>query len=134
MDAWLTARLSEIRERLTPADEGSLWLLAFDDPTGKPVLAVAIADAIRHLDDSFVRNLVRVTDGIGARAVMFVVPRRTGQPHDGDHRLWQDLQQADTLVLDLLVVAPSNHWSAAHNSAGRAIPATVSMPAPTARE
>lgn len=99
--------------RLTPSDEGSLWLLFFDDPCGEPVVASAIDGGMAHLDE-ILPNLLMIIDDVGAKAVLLAVPRRSGRPQPVDRRLWRELRTVSVSpeILDLVVVGDHEHWSA----------------------
>lgn len=115
MDMWLADRVAEIRTRLMPGDEGSLWILWLDGPQGEPVLACGIEGAMAELDDELVKNLATTIEEVGAAAVLLAVPRRVGVPDAVDRRLWSELRaqvRASVKIVDLVVVGKSQHWSA----------------------
>jgi len=113
MANWLDDRIYGLRGRLTPADEGSLWLLFLDGPRGEVILASAFADAMAHVDAQMTRNLVRILDHVPAVAVLLAVPRADGRPLPVDRQLWSDLEGHDAIPLvDLVVVGETDYWSA----------------------
>ena len=123
MDLWLTARVAEVRRRLTPGDEGSLWILWLDAPQGEPLIAAAVDHATAELDAELLKNLAATIDEVGAAAVLLAVPRRLGVPDAVDRRLWSELHaqvHPSVEIVDLVVVGESRYWSA-----GKAACATV---------
>lgn len=94
--------------------------LLFDDPEDAPILAIAVQDAMAHMDSQMTLNLMYIIDQVPANAALLVIPRRDGIPHDADRQLWRDLQvqlaNASTQSLDLLVVGDRRHWSAMRDS------------------
>lgn len=109
-------RVLQIREHLTPADEGALWVAFSDDPYGEPVLTVAVADALVQMDSHMITNLATIIRQVDPKAVLLVVPRRAGEPLAEDRDLWTEITRTldDTSieVLDLLVVGQTEVWSA----------------------
>jgi hypothetical protein len=116
MERWLSETINEIREKLTPSDEGSLWLLFFDEPLHEPLIASAFDDAMAHVDAQMTRNIAQIIDGAPADAVLVAVPRRDGVPRPVDRRFWQELRtlldDVSPRLLDLVVVGDARHWSA----------------------
>lgn len=113
MPNWLDDRVRDLRVRLTPGDDGSLWLLFLDGPRGEVILATAVDDAMAHVDAQMTRNLIRVLGHVPAGAVLLAVPRADGRPLPVDRRLWSDLERLDALPLaDLVVVGKTDYWSA----------------------
>jgi hypothetical protein len=115
-DAWLQTRIVEIRERMTSADEGSLWTLFFDDPQGAPVIAHAI-DGGAETELNWLPNYAQVLGGVGAAACLLAVVRRDGRPKPEDRQLWRELQvllrgTSDIKVLGFLVVGTAAFWCA----------------------
>jgi hypothetical protein len=125
MDLWLSETIVEIRQRLQPNDEGSLWLLFFDEPLREPLVATAFDDAMAHIEGQLTRNIAHIIDGTPADAVLVAVPRRDGAPRPVDRQLWRDLRALRNGIrprlLDLVVVGDSRHWSAeGHGDLGTA--------------
>ena len=116
MDLWLSETIDEIRQRLAPGDEGSLWLLYFDEPLREPLLASAFDDAMAHVDSRLTRNIATIIEGVPVDAVLLAVPRRDGLPRAVDRQLWRDLRGlldgAGPRLLDFVVVGAARHWSA----------------------
>lgn len=116
MDSWHEERAREIRTALQPQDEGSLWVLFFDDPREAPLLAAPLEGAMSKIDHQLAVNLAMVINEVGSHAVLLAVPRRRGLPAEPDHRLWQQLCEllahSPVEVLDLLVVGSEGLWSA----------------------
>jgi hypothetical protein len=116
MDLRLRETIDGIRERLQPNDEGSLWLLFFDEPLREPVVATAFDDAMAHVDTRLTRNIAQIIDGTGSDAALVAIPRHSGTPRPVDRRLWRDLRalrdRIQPRLLDLVVVGDSRHWSA----------------------
>ena len=116
MDVWLKVTIDEIRERLQPNDEGSLWLLFFDEPLLEPLVATAYDDAMAHVDARLTENIAKIIDAVPADAVLVAVPRRDGAPGPLDRQLWRDLGALRhgfrPRLLDLVVVGETGHWSA----------------------
>lgn len=114
MSTWLDDRIQDMRAHLTPADEGSLWLLLLDKPLGAVVLACAVDDAMTHLDAGMASNLARIVREVPATAMLLVVPRADGRPRDVDRWLWRELQGLwpnSTDLVDLVVVGLGSYWS-----------------------
>lgn len=113
---WLGERVREIRERVTPDDEASLWTLFFDDPVGKPVLAQAVDRGDNQLDADWLPNFARLLELVGAAACLLAIIRRDGRPRPQDQQLWRDLQVlvrgGRCRVLGFLVVGATTHWCA----------------------
>lgn len=84
MSGWQEMRVAEIREQMATDDEASLWTMFFDDPEGEPAMASVIDRAMDKIDLELTRRLAGVTAGVGARAVLFAVIRRDGQPRPED--------------------------------------------------
>lgn len=113
MPNWLDQRVCDLRVRLTPGEDGSLWLLFLDGPQGEVILASAFDDAMAHVDAQMTRNLVRILGHVPAVAVLLAVPRADGRPLPVDRQLWSDLEEVDALSLvDLVVVGEAGYWSA----------------------
>lgn len=116
MRDWREARADEIRAELDPRDEGSLWVLFFDDPHGSPLLATHIEGAMDQMDRQLETNLAMIINEVRPKAVLLAIPRRRGTPADPDRQLWQNLQEllagSPVELLDLLVVGASHTWSA----------------------
>lgn len=114
MTEWMHARVREIRERMAPDDEETLWVLYFDDPNGEPATGSAIVDGARY-DADGLRALAGVIDELRPPAVLLAVTRRSGTPRPSDARLLTDLRQllfGPTEVVDLLVVGRHTWCSA----------------------
>lgn len=116
MEQWCSDTIDEIRERLTPGDEGSLWLLFFEEPLREPLVATAFDDAMAHVNARLPRNIAEIIDATPADAVLLAVPRQDGAPRPVDQQLWRDLHALrDSFrprLLDLVVVGDCRHWSA----------------------
>ena len=116
MERWLSETIDEIRERLVPADEGSLWLLFFDEPLHEPLVASAFDGAMAHVDTQMIRNLAQIIDAAPADAVLVAVPRSDGVPRPVDRRMWRGLRarldDVSPRLLDLVVVGDDRLWSA----------------------
>lgn len=116
MSRWLEMRVAKIREQMATGDEASLWTMFFDDPEGEPAMASVIDRAMDKINLELTRRLAGVTAGVGARAVLFAVIRRDGQPRLEDRLLWLDLQSflrdSTTKVLAFLVVGATSYWCA----------------------
>jgi hypothetical protein len=115
MSTWLSACVTDVRTRLTPEDEGSLWVLFLDHPRGDVLIATAFDQAMDSIDAEMTRNLQHLIWMIPAAAVLLVVPRREGLPCKADLDLWQRLrlsQCGDTTLIDLVVVGQADYWSA----------------------
>lgn len=115
MRTWLEERVEDVRERLTADDEGSLWMLLLEDPSGEPVIASAVDGAMAGMDSQLTRNLAMIITEVGAKAVLLAIPRRTGRPHPVDRQLWSDLRHlvgSSTELIDLVVVGDAAYWSA----------------------
>ena len=113
---WLGERIREIREDVTTGDEGSLWILFFDDPEATPVMAHAIAGAADERDTSWLPGLARILEDVAAGAYLVAVIRADGRPRPADDRLWRDLQTllrgSRCRVLAFLVVGATSYWCA----------------------
>lgn len=116
MPRWRDDRVQEIRQQLTPQDDGSLWILYLEDPYGEALLASAVTDAMAQMDRQMTENLGMIITSVAPKAVLLVVPRRDGKPLAVDSQLWSDLQDllsgSTTELTDLLVVGRSRCWSA----------------------
>jgi hypothetical protein len=115
MDRWLDETIDDIRERVQPGDEGSLWLLFFDEPPREPLVAAAFDDAMAHVDEQMIRNVAQIIDAAPAEAVLVAVPRRDGVPRPVDRQFWRDLREllddVSPRLVDLVVVGVGRHWS-----------------------
>lgn len=115
MQTRLDDRVTEVRRKLTPTDEAP-WVLLFDDPADAPLTAMAVADALAHMDDEMTRNLAHIIDEVPANAAVLVAPRDDGSPRAADRQLWEDLDVepcgTKTQLLDLVVVGERGYWSA----------------------
>ena len=124
MSVWLEEMVTEIRERMTPEDEASLWTLFFDDPAGEPLAASAIDNAMNEMDDDGLGRFAWVTQSIGANACLFAVIRSDGKPRPEDRRAWRKLSallaNASTQLLGFVVVGKSAHWAATTDDLGTA--------------
>ena len=114
MDADLLATFAaEIRDRLTPDDEGAIWAL-YLDREDRPLLASAIEDGMAHITDERLHALVYVLANVGAHAVLVAIPRRDGSPLDADRRLQRALRTLmageRTRLVDVIVVG-DYEWS-----------------------
>ncbi len=111
MPRWRDDRVQEIRQRLAPQDEGSLWIFYLEDPYGEALLASAVADAMAQMDRHMTENLAMIITSVAPKAVLLVVPRSDGKPLAVDSQLWRDLQDllsgSTTELTDLLVVGRS---------------------------
>lgn len=116
MELWLSQTIDEIRDRVMPDDEGSLWLLFFDEPLCEPLVGAAFDGAMAHVDSEMTRNIALIIDTAPADAVLVAVPRRDGAPRPVDRQFWRDLRalrdDVAPRLLDLVVVGDRQHWSA----------------------
>jgi DNA repair protein RadC len=113
MSTWLSACVADVRTRLTPEDEGSLWVLFLDHPRGEVLIATAFDRVMDSIDAEMTRNLRHLIGRIPTASVLLVVPRGEGVPCKADLDLWQQLGQCcDTKVIDLVVVGHADYWSA----------------------
>jgi hypothetical protein len=115
MDTLVCSAVAHVRQRRSPADEGSPWVFVFDDTSGAPVLAIAFAACTDAIDEPMLKNLAKVIVGIGSRRVLVAIPRQTGTPNLADHRLWINLSAnmpSCVRLTDLLVVGNTKCWSA----------------------
>jgi DNA repair protein RadC len=113
MSTWLSACVADVRTRLTPEDEGSLWVLFLDHPRGEVLIATAFDRVMDSIDAEMTRNLRHLIGKIPTASVLLVVPRGEGVPCKADLDLWQQLGQCcDTKVIDLVVVGHADYWSA----------------------
>lgn len=115
MQTWLNARVEEIRERLAATDEGSLWLLLFDDPLGEPVLASAIDGAMAQMDPLMESNVAKIINELPVTGVLLAIPRRSGHPLAVDRQLCSALPlriDPSTELIDVVIIGATNHWSA----------------------
>lgn len=113
---WLDDRIREIRERMMPDDEASLWTLIFDDPAGEPLLASAFEGAMSRLDLDWLSNFARILEEVGAAAYLLAVIRHDGRPRPEDQQLWRELQvllrDGASLLLGFVVVGAKRFWCA----------------------
>ena len=120
MSEWLEDRVVQIRERMTPDDEASLWTLFFDDPEGEPAVASVIDGAMHEMNLELVRRFAEVTADVGALAVLFAVIRRDGYPRPEDRQLWRRLRvllsNRTTRTLGFVVVGQASWWAATGDS------------------
>jgi hypothetical protein len=114
MTTWLDARVAEIRERVAPDDEASLWTLFFSDPDGEPTVASAVTNAMNEIDIELVRRFAAIVDGVSATACLFAVVRDDGRPRPEDRQLWRDLRvllrESSTRLLGFAVVGATSYW------------------------
>jgi hypothetical protein len=95
-------------------DEGSLWIMLFEDLHGPPVMATTVVDAMAHLDEILLRNLAWILGELPAKAALLLIPRTDGRPQPVDSQLWPELKrrvQGTIELLDLVVVGPAAYWS-----------------------
>lgn len=115
MTTWLDDRVRELRLRLDRRDEGSLWLLFLDGPSGAVVVASAVDGAMTGMDADLRNNLVSIVRDVRAAAVLLAVPRAEGRPQRADRALWRVMERgcaSTTELVDLVVVGTDNYWSA----------------------
>jgi hypothetical protein len=115
MSTWRDDRVREIRARLQPGDEGSLWMLLFDDPLGEPLAGTAISEAMENLDQAGTEHLASLLRRFEVRAALLAIVRRDGAPRPEDRRLWDGLDElldGEPELIDLLVVGSRRTWSA----------------------
>lgn len=112
---WLQARVTEIRHRMAPDDEGSHWSLFFADAHDAPVIACAIDGGMAELDALVLRSIARIVDDVPAPACLVAVIRHDGKPRPEDHRMWRDLQlllrESDKRLLGFVVVGATTSWA-----------------------
>src|SRR4051812_8651392 len=110
----IPALVAELRTRITPADEGSIWAL-YLDADHRPLLATAADDGLAQLDEQAIRTLAYVLGNVGADAVVVALPRSEGRPYDADRRLYRTLRALmvpdRTELLDLVVIGSACWWS-----------------------
>src|SRR3954454_3183419 len=113
---WLEARVGEIRDLLTPSDEGSHWSLFFSHPLGEPVVAAVVDGAMAEMDSELLRGLMEIIGGVPAAACLVAVIRGDGKPRPEDHQMWHDLRAlmsgTNKRLLGFVVVGTKAHWSA----------------------
>lgn len=129
MGTWLDDQVVGIRQRLSPQDEDSLWVVFFVDPgpapDGEPATAMAIDGAMAHMDGLMTQNLALIIDSVPASAALLAVPRPDGIPRAVDKQLWRDveplLRAGSTELIDLVVVGDSGYWSARADPESRCV-------------
>jgi hypothetical protein len=112
---WIDDRVDELRSLAGDDDEGSLWIMLFEDPHAAPVMATTVDDALAHLDAVLLGNLAWIIDELSAKAALFLIPRYDGWARPVDRQLWSELNarvHGPIELLDLIVVGPSSYWSA----------------------
>jgi hypothetical protein len=117
MATWLCGLVSDVRARLRPDDEGSLWLLFLDQVQGEVIVATAFDSTVDPSNFEVTRGLRRIISEVPSPAVLLVVPRADGLPLAVDKELWSELNAAPTPgteFVDLLVVGAETYWSASH--------------------
>jgi hypothetical protein len=117
MATWLCEHVSDVRTRLCPDDEGSLWLLFLDQLQGEAILATAFDGIVDPSNFQVTRGLRRIISEVPSPAVLLVVPRADGLPLAVDKELWIELTALPTPgteFVDLVVVGAATYWSAAH--------------------
>ena len=116
MDHWIGARVAEIRERITAADEASLWTLFFADCSGEPTIASAVDGAMDEMDLDLLRRIAEIASQVGAEGCLFAVIREDGRPRSQDAQAWRDLEVlmrgAGTSLLGFVVVGRTSYWVA----------------------
>jgi hypothetical protein len=115
VQTWIDERVAEIRSLANHDDEGSLWIMLFDDPHGAPVMATTVDEAMAHLDELLLSNLAWILGELPAKAALLLIPRHDGRPRPADRRLWSELNaraHGSIELLDLVVVGRSGYWSA----------------------
>ena len=115
VNAWLVERVQEVRARITPADEASLWTLFFSELDGEPIVASAVVGAMNEMDLELLRRLVEIAEGVGAEGCLFAVIRHDGRPQPVDIEAWRALRVllrgARTKVLGFVVVGATLAWA-----------------------
>jgi hypothetical protein len=117
MATWLCERVSDVRVRLRPDDEGSLWLLFLDHVQGEVILATAFDGIVDPSNFQVTRGLRRIISEVPSPAVLLVVPRADGLPLAVDNELWSELTASPTPgteLVDLVVAGAETFWSASH--------------------
>lgn len=113
---WLDHRIAEVREKLTPADEASLWTLFFHVLQGQPAVACAIDGAMDEMDLDLLRKYAAIVNGVPAAGCLLAVIRADGRPRPADRQLWRDvrvlLRDSSTRLLGFVVVGTTAYWSA----------------------
>jgi hypothetical protein len=107
--------VDELRSLASHDDEGSLWIMLFEDPHAAPVMATTVDDAMANLDEVLLSNLARILGGLPAKAALLIIPRDDGRPRPVDRRLWSEVNarvHGPIELLDLIVVGRSSYWSA----------------------
>jgi hypothetical protein len=115
MTEWLNEQVAGIRARLSPEDEGALWLLFCSDPEGDALLAVSFDDFIDNYDAELLNGLATVLNGIGVESVLLAAIRRKGRPSAVEVRLWREIKpllDPSIELIDLVVVGDDTYWSA----------------------
>jgi hypothetical protein len=111
---WIEDRVDEVRSLASHDDEGSLWIMLFEDPHGAPVMATTVDDAMAHLDEVLLHNLAWILGELPAKAALLLIPRNDGRPKPVDRWLWAELNarvHGPIELLDLAVVGRASHWS-----------------------
>src|SRR3954471_9914286 len=78
----LTTFAAEVRDNVTPDDEGTVWAL-FMDGAGRPLLATSVSE---HREEP--HALAYLLANVGADAVAIAVVRRDSTPLDADRKLF----------------------------------------------
>ncbi|MDQ1704521.1 MAG: hypothetical protein QOF18_887 [Frankiaceae bacterium] len=98
---------AELRGRLAPDSEGSLWL-ALVDRRGRLALCAPVDEGTHHIDELFLRDLAGLIRTFDVPVVALVVHRASGRPTRTDRQLWHELTRrlatSSPTHLDLLVV------------------------------
>ena len=87
MSTRLSACVAELRTRLTPEDEGSLWILFLDHAEGEVIMAAAFDRAMLHIDAEMIQSLRDMICEVPASAVLLAVPRADALPLTADKEL-----------------------------------------------
>lgn len=115
MRRWLEERVAEIRVRMVPGDEASLWALLFDDAGSEPLMATAIDGAMNEMTPELLGRWVSILEALPVRSVLFAVIRQDGRPRVEDRQLWCDLQarlpNGSMDLLGFVVVGPARYWT-----------------------
>lgn len=111
-DAICAAVILHCKERT----DGAL-LAVFLDHRAAVALTIGFEEGTEHVDELFLRHLVAVVTDLRIAEVVFAVVRASGRPTRIDKLLWRELRRrlddASTVVRDVIVVGDAQRWSAA---------------------
>jgi DNA repair protein RadC len=115
-DALLRTFVDELRGRLGPTDEGTIWAL-YVDAHDRSLLATQVDAAGRsHSGAERLTEVAYLLGNAGAHGVVVAVPRRDGQPTPADREFLRRLRVLmvcePTELRDLLIIGADSFWSA----------------------